>query len=179
MGVPTSMFRRAAHRVKQKARVSLKILGQVFTNVPRLPSTTYVKRPRLETDVFEAFTDDRHPIVTLKGRGGIGKTSLTLAVITRISETDRFAVIIWFSARDIDLLTSGAKSVKPRVLNEADLGELYCKLIGHSNEPSTLKKLPQFTLAEHLRESPLGATLFIFDNFETSQKSSRCLQIHR
>jgi hypothetical protein len=83
----------------------LEIRGEVFTNVPRLPSTTYVSRPRLETEVFEAFTDDRHPIVTLKGRGGIGKTSLTLAVVSKIADIGRFSVIVWFSAR----LDSGAK----------------------------------------------------------------------
>lgn len=127
--------------------------------------------------MFEAFTDDRHPIVTLKGRGGIGKTSLTLAVVSKIVEIERFSVIVWFSARDIDLLTSGAKSVKPRVLNEADIGELYCKLIGHSGDPSTPKKSPQSTLADHLRESSLGPTLFIFDNFETSETHLMSLNI--
>ena len=140
----------------------LEVQGQVFTNVPRLPSTTYVSRPHLEADVFEALTDDRHPIVTLKGRGGIGKTSLTLAVIGKISQIDRFSVIVWFSARDIDLLISGAKAVKPKVMNEVDISALYCRLIGH-----TERKTAQLTLTEHLRASPLGATLFVFDNFET------------
>ena len=73
--------------------------------------------------VYGRPSPDRH----LEGAGGIGKTSLTLAVVSKIGEIDRFSVIVWFSARDIDLLTSGAKSVKPRILNEADIGELYCK----------------------------------------------------
>lgn len=111
--------------------------------------------------------NDRHAIITLKGRGGIGKTSAALAVIRKITETDRFNVILWFSARDIDLLTTGAKTVQPRVMSEKDIADLYCALLGINPK----SRLPPTTalevVAKELRENPHGPALYVFDNFET------------
>ena len=106
----------------------LGIVGQTFSNIPKIASTTYIHRPQLEDNVYSALMNDRHAIITLKGRGGIGKTSAALAVIRKVSETNRFNIILWFSARDIDLLTTGAKTVQPRVMSEKDIADLYCTL---------------------------------------------------
>lgn len=58
----------------------LDVLENVFSNLPAAP-IGYVRRPELEAEVVAALTNDRHPIVTLVGRGGIGKTSLALTVL--------------------------------------------------------------------------------------------------
>jgi hypothetical protein len=144
----------------------LDIVGNVFTNVPVVP-TGYVRRPRLEAEVSDVLTNDRHPVVTLVGRGGIGKTSLALAVLHEITRTDRYVVILWFSARDIDLTMAGAKVVRPKVLAESDIAEEYKSLVNPliPNPPENVSALA--TMAEHMRSSPLGTTLFVFDNFET------------
>lgn len=145
----------------------LEVLGNVFTN---LPSTTsgYVQRPRLEAEVREALTNDRHPTVTLVGRGGIGKTSIALSILHEIAQTNRYDVIIWFSARDIDLMMSGAKQVQPHLLTNREIAKEYRVLVGEPNEDEEGRKLnPTAFMMEHLRNSPLGPTLFVFDNFET------------
>ncbi len=54
-------------------------------------------------------------------RGGIGKTSLALTVLHRLAQEERFIGIVWFSARDIDLLQEGPKVVRPDVLTTADI----------------------------------------------------------
>jgi len=64
---------------------------------------------------------DRHPVVTLVGRGGIGKTSLALKVLHSIADEDRYFAITWFSARDIELLPEGPKLVTPHVLTPEDM----------------------------------------------------------
>lgn len=149
-----------------EGRSELVVLGQVWTNLPT-PMAGYVRRPRLEDEVRQALTNDRHPIVTLVGRGGIGKTSLALAVLREIAETGRYEVIVWFSARDIDLMMSGAKPVQPRVLTDREIAEYYFNLVWTDNSSTKGKiDVPAF-MAEHLRKSPLGSTLFVFDNFET------------
>jgi hypothetical protein len=107
----------------------LDVLGQVFTNLPTL-APGYVPRPHLEDEVRSSLMNDRHPIVTLVGRGGIGKTSLALAALREIAQTDRYDIIVWFSARDIDLMMSGAKPVQPRVLADREIAEHYRKLVG-------------------------------------------------
>ena len=129
--------------------------------------STYVSRQQLESDVLDAVSNDSHAVVTLKGRGGIGKTSLTLEVLRRISVSTRFDLIIWFSARDIDLLTTGAKPVQQKVMSEKDIADFYCHLVGLSSEERASKKNSQEILAAHFRLSPHGKTLFVFDNFET------------
>ncbi len=139
----------------------LDIIGNVFTNLPTAPSG-YVRRPQLEEEVRDKFTNDFHRIITLVGRGGIGKTSLALAVLHEIANADRYKVIIWFSARDIDLTEAGPKVVKPRILTEKDIAEEYKDLVTELGTDSG-----NGTMAEHMHRSPHGPSLFIFDNFET------------
>lgn len=57
--------------------------GNCFTNAPELLND-YVSRPKLEGDLLKLLRDDKRSIVTLVGRGGIGKTSLALRVIPEL-----------------------------------------------------------------------------------------------
>ncbi len=111
--------------------------------------------------------NDRHPIVTLVGRGGIGKTSLALTILHEIAATDRYDIILWFSARDIDLSMTGPKIVQPQVLTERDIAEAFRTLVGVLADEADAKKSPVETMAAHLRRSSIGSILFVFDNFET------------
>jgi hypothetical protein len=153
-----------------EGRGDLDLVGKVLTNLPAVPRG-YVRRARLEAEVLDVLTNDRHPIVTLVGRGGIGKTSLALSVLHKIAFGDRYEIIVWFSARDIDLTIAGAKIVQPRVLAERDIADQYASLIrgwaDPPDGPGKNKPSPLTTMAEHMRSSPLGSTLFVFDNFET------------
>jgi hypothetical protein len=87
--------------------------------------------------------------------------------LRQIAETDRYSVIVWFSARDIDLTSSGAKPVRPRVLTDQEISEEYQTLIGKPDGASSAKNSSTAFMADHLRRSPHGPTLFVFDNFET------------
>jgi hypothetical protein len=143
----------------------LELIGNVFTNLPNV-NHIYIQREELESELYKKLLDERHPIITLTGRGGIGKTSLAISVLKKICNTERYSSIIWFSARDIDLITEGAKPVKPHILSTDDIAKEYCKLI----EPreSTVKGFkPKSFFEKELEKSSIGATLFIFDNFET------------
>ncbi|MEC7265110.1 MAG: NB-ARC domain-containing protein, partial [Bacteroidota bacterium] len=69
--------------------------GNCLTNLPK-PPDFYVKRKDLEHELeMVLMQDDRYPIVTLLGKGGVGKTSLALNLISKITETKRFELIIW------------------------------------------------------------------------------------
>ena len=125
--------------------------GRIFTNLPAA-TPGYVRRPQLESDVREALMNDRHPLVTLVGRGGIGKTSLALTVLFEIAKTERYDVIVWFSARDIDLMMSGAKQVQPHVLTDREIAQEYRTLVGGAMEPEA-EITPTVYMAEHFRKS--------------------------
>ncbi len=136
--------------------------GNMLSNAPS-QIVGYIHRPVLETDLANALNSDhRYPVITLAGRGGIGKTSLALDAIARISSSERFFLVVWFSSRDIDLLDHGPKQVTPDVLTLDDVVRSYKKMVGDDS-----KTPANAILARDLADSSKGPTLFVFDNFET------------
>jgi tetratricopeptide (TPR) repeat protein len=143
----------------------LDVQENVFSNLPLVPEG-YVHRLELESELHKVLKDDRHPVVTLVGRGGIGKTASALAVLREISSLDRFGVIIWFSARDIDLLPEGPKLVQPAVLNLDDVSGEYVRLVAPVQFSDAKFDAKQF-FAGQLSKNDYGPALYVFDNFET------------
>ncbi len=149
----------------------LRLIGGCLANLP--PKTSdYVKRDELETDLRTALMNDRHPVVTLVGRGGIGKTSLALEVLHQVADEvgaasdRRFLIMVWLSARDIDLLPDGPKIVRPGVLSIGDIAKQVSSLL----EPWGLVDPAlgsEAIVAQLLHHSEQGPILFVFDNFET------------
>ena len=154
-----------------KAHKELIVRGKCFTNVPNL-ATGYIKRPELEHNLFNLLIDDRRPVVTLHGVGGIGKTSLTLCVIEKIFNEKRYEAIIWFSARDIDLLPDRIKikQVRPDVFSKNDIAKCYSSLVLPKNNINNKDfNYKEFFEKELNKSSNFTACLFVFDNFETIQ----------
>lgn len=75
---------------------SLDIYSNVLGNLPLAPEG-YVERPALQEELSARLMDTNHPIITLHGRGGVGKTSLSLYEAHRIAGLDipKFDHIIW------------------------------------------------------------------------------------
>lgn len=168
---PSHFFLRPADKlpgsVTEGSR-QLNILGNVFTNIPE-KQTDYVSRSELEHELsLELLSNQTHPIVTLDGRGGIGKTSTALHVISSIanSETCPFETVLWFSARDIDLIPEGAKLVRPSGVTIDDFAEQFAVLMEFPNRKEKSFNARE-ALSIALSKTQSGATLFVFDNFET------------
>ena len=148
----------------------LELKGGILTNVPRLQSG-YVPRPSLEQRLItELGTTDRHPIITLTGPGGIGKTSVALRAIDDISKQKEppYEVVLWISARDIDLLDHGPKTVARSVFSQQDIAQATVQLLGPT-ERNKRDFDPISYFQECLIEGTAGTTLFVLDNFETLQ----------
>ncbi len=167
-----SMYRAPATTLPPSStdgRKTLDAVGNCFGNLPPRP-TDYVSREELENDLTSVLTNDRHPIVTLVGRGGVGKTSLALETLYRIAtSSERFIGIVWFSARDIDLLPHGPKLVKPSALTPKDIAQQFTALFQPNGWDQKGFSTEQH-LAENLNKGDLGPLLFVFDNFETVQQ---------
>ncbi len=148
----------------------LEPMGNTFSNVPPLPSLN-IARPNLEGQLIdELLKQDRHPIVTLTGPGGIGKTTIALKAVHAISTRDPapYEVILWISARDIDLLNSGPKHVSRRVFTQRDISRIVVDLM----EPSACRKRgfdSDVYFQDCMSYGAAGSTLFVLDNFETLQ----------
>lgn len=144
----------------------LDIVGGSFANLPSL-TADYVRRPELERELLELLRNDRHPIITLVGQGGAGKTSVAIAVLHELAAAADFFAIIWFSARDIDLMAEGPKLVTPGVLTKEEIATTFADLM----HPAWRRE-DNFDLTQYLAESLSGVAmnerlLFVFDNFET------------
>ena len=146
----------------------LEQVGNLFANLPPQP-VGYIPRKALEACLREELLrTDRHPIVSLTGPGGIGKTTIALAAIRALAELPKppYEVILWMSARDIDLLESGPKPVSPRVVRKEDIARVAVELLEPSERECSDFR-PEVYFEKCLAEGTAGPTLFVFDNFET------------
>lgn len=139
-----------------------------LSNAPA-PLADYVERPILESGLKGLLLDDKRPIVTLRGAGGIGKTSLALRVLEDVYKTERYVTVVWLSARDVDLQLSGPKPVRPNVISPDDMGIIYSNLVLSPEQASEKTFKPRAFFESQLQNSDTGPCLFVLDNFETTQ----------
>ncbi|MCW5232358.1 NB-ARC domain-containing protein [Verminephrobacter eiseniae] len=142
--------------------------GNCFSNVPDMLED-YIPRKTLEDELHRLLLDERRPIVTLVGRGGIGKTSLSIKIIHKLYDMVHYNAIVWFSARDIDLQLTGAKPVRPQVLSPDQMGRLYAELVLPPNQVKEKGFNARSFLEKQLERNDIGPCLYVFDNFETTQ----------
>ena len=143
----------------------LEIRGNLLTNLPR-KSVGHVNRTALEARIaHELRTIDRHPIVSLTGSGGIGKTTAAIAAIEQIAVDDpaSYDMVLWVSARDIDLLDVGPKPVTPKALSLGAIAGVAARLVAESSAPADHLAI----LQDLLSGTSYGQTLMVLDNFET------------
>ena len=143
---------------------SIDIQGNSLGNIPPVQKG-YIKRTELENELHKILIDDRHSIVTLFGRGGIGKTWLALEILHKIAEEGKFSYVLWFSARDIDLLIDGPKTVKAHVQSIKEIATEFVNL--YLDEEKEGDILPEDFMALKMQKNEKGSILFVFDNFET------------
>ena len=151
-----------------EGRPELDVFGDTFTNIPP-PIVGYVRRESLERQIVEELhSTDHHPIVTLTGPGGIGKTTLAIAALQEIVGKPEalYEHVLWISARDVDLLEAGPHPVSPRVSSRKDIAEAAVELLQPLDHLDTRGKAEEY-LVRHLSSGLDGSTLLVIDNFET------------
>ncbi len=156
---------------------SLEPMGNMFGNVPEM-SMGYVARVDLEDRlVQELSSTDRHPIVTLTGPGGIGKTTVAIKAIREIAsqKTPPYDVSLWISARDVDLLDTGPKPVSRRVFAQRDIADAAVQLL-EPNDRKSRNFNSEAYFQRCLSEGAAGRTLFVIDNFETLKDPTDVLE---
>lgn len=132
-------------------------------NLPGI-QPNYVSRPGLESKLLALLQDKTHRIVTLHGEGGTGKTSLALHMITQsmASHALSASTILWFSARDIDLVTEGPKYRKRDV---SDLQGILLSFVSFILEETVGVELAQEIFCDAVTGK--DKYILIMDNFET------------
>jgi hypothetical protein len=149
---------------------NLRVEFNTFTNYPLIDISNYVPRLRLENELTEELTTEFRRVITLKGIGGVGKTSLALRAAKRACEQGQFDVVIWVSARDLDLLENTSRQVRPNVQSSQELAAMNWKLFSQLENIEGEYSIAWLT--EVLRTEKNGKILWILDNFETLQDPS-------
>ena len=144
---------------------SVRVEGWSITNYPTGTMSGYINRPNLEAELSDALQTPHRRIVTLKGMGGIGKTTLALDAVQKACQDHWFDLVVWMSSRDIDLTESGAIQVRPDVQTFDDLGRVGMGLFrqfGALEEPN-----PSIWMKQMFGSNQNGSVLWILDNFES------------
>lgn len=148
----------------------LHVTGESFSNLPPAPRD-YITRRQLESDLRRVLMSrERYPIVTLVGRGGIGKTYLALKVLHDLASEGQYDNIFWFSARDIDLTSDGPKPVKPHILTTDHIALELIRLVepeGVDMKSSQAVKYMEDSLRKAQPPLENETLMFVFDNSET------------
>ena len=159
------------------ARETLVWLNHVAHNMPPRPGD-YVNRPVLEKRLHSLLTDRQHRVVTLRGGGGMGKTALALNAIWDSIDSDEpfeYDFILWFSARDIDLLDTGPTERRRDVGDVDDVAESFAQLMGQS-ELSGANALAY--LIDQVSGAPDAPSyLIVLDNLETFENPARVQRV--
>ena len=159
------------------ARETLVWLNHVAHNLPPRPAG-YVNRPALEGRLRSLLTDKRHRVVTLRGGGGMGKTVLALYALWDFIDSDEsfgYDFILWFSARDIDLLEAGPEERRRDVSDVDDVAESFAQLMSQSERTGPDAR-------RYLTDQLSGAAgtpnyMIVLDNLETFENPTRIQQV--
>jgi LuxR family glucitol operon transcriptional activator len=126
--------------------------------------TGFVGRTTETRDVIKHITGS-HPLVTIVGEGGVGKSALALHCLYEILDTKdaRFDAIVWISLKTRILTTAGVREIHDAVTStlgivQAATGELGSPIIG-----GDLGALVQ-ELRSYMSHSRI---LLVIDNLET------------
>ncbi|MGE3795702.1 MAG: hypothetical protein AB7I38_17505 [Dehalococcoidia bacterium] len=150
-------------RSETEGRASLQ-LGQagVFHNLPPRPEG-FVSRGEVEANLWKRLADaNRRHLLTVRGIGGIGKTSLILELCHRLTEEldpSPYEYVVWLSARDIDLTLEGPRRVRRATSSLEEVWSRVCALFDLGRDPNR-----RDAFERELASAPI---LLILDNFET------------
>lgn len=133
---------------------------RVLNNLPKVDydDTGFVPRPRLEAELKQKILG-RHPVITVLGEGGNGKSALTLQTAYRLvySDDHNFDAIIWVSAKSSELTVKEIKRISDAITTSIDLFDSIAEFEPGGEDPiSRVTRL----LAEN-------KILLIIDNLET------------
>ena len=147
-----------------------------LTNYPGNVVRGYISRSKLEKELIESLRDSFRRIVTLKGMGGIGKTTLALEIVSQACANRWFDSIIWMSARDIDLHESKSQRVQPDFQTIEDLGKAGIQLFESVGEVIE-ERDPAVWLNSTLSSDKYGSVLWVLDNLETMRNPNDVVRI--
>jgi len=133
----------------------------VFNNLPTpdYDDTGFFPRPTLEKELKKKILA-RHPVITVLGDGGNGKTAITLQTLYGLLDSNDhgFDAIVWVSAKSSKLTTAEIERIENAINSSLEMFEAVAGLFEQSDLPALerVRKLLEF-----------NKILLVIDNLET------------
>lgn len=133
----------------------------VFNNLPApdYDDTGFFPRPALEKELKKKILA-RHPVITVLGDGGNGKTAITLQTLYGLLDSNDhgFDAIVWVSAKSSKLTTAEIERIEDAINSSLEMFEAVAGLFEQSDLPALerVRKLLEF-----------NKILLVVDNLET------------
>lgn len=147
---------------------------KVYHNLPQPDYGTFIGREEelaQVTRILRPYPHSQHPLVTIDGIGGIGKSALALEVAHRylrdyaqLPKEERFDVIIWTSAKSSVLTADG---IKPRQQITRTLDDIYTTIAVALDREDITRARTEEQDELVTRALIQQRTLLVVDNLET------------
>jgi hypothetical protein len=124
----------------------------------------FIGRGRYVEAVLHALLDTKAWIISIDGLGGVGKSRLALEAAHRISQMQRYAGIVWVSAKSSWLTPSGIEKREPSLTSLDDLLRQIVQVAGVAEDPVETFAERKARVSRIISQSPY---LLIVDNLET------------
>lgn len=133
-------------------------------SLPRRPQ--FIGREKQIESIMEILNpEDRHWIINIDGIGGVGKTALAIEAAYRAIASGFFSIVIWTTAKNLNLYSTKSQSETPNLNTFSDLLDevgINLNLTVSKFDEEEKQKI----ILDHLRKHPENC-LIIIDNLET------------
>ncbi len=145
---------------------------KIYHNLPRPDYSFFVGREAERAKVLERLSPKKQGgVVVIDGVGGVGKSALALELAyylldnaSSLPEPERFAAIVWTSAKQTVLTADGIRT-RPQVLR--NLEDIYTAISITLDREDILRARPEEQSALVMDALSEQRTLLIVDNLET------------
>lgn len=148
----------------------IQVLGPTIpNNLPRR-SAFFGRASEMDQVIRALSPTDRTWGILVDGIGGIGKTSLAIEAAYRAQDTDMFDVFIFVTAKQNILAPGGIRKQTPAARTLDEFLNETARGLGHANISKLVGNKKRQALLDVLR---MKRTLLIYDNLETLSKEEQ------
>lgn len=151
--------------------------GELFVNVPEDDFELIGRRNEMRD--LEQWLRGRDAVVTIAGRGGVGKTAVAIKLVHKLWDVPTserlFKAVIWVTGKNSRLTNIGIEEFEAELTTYEQLIETLCTVLeGDDLEDLTLEELEEHvSILLSLHDFPI---LIVVDNLETISEDYRIIE---